>query len=208
MLRGLIPYIAYAYVRFVGMTSRITIHGEEHRRELRRNGRRFIYAFWHQRAPFFAYTHSHENASILVSQSKDGEIIAQLLRLSGVGATRGSASRGGQAATRAMIETIEAGQDLGFTVDGPKGPARKSKPGILHLAQKLDLPILPLTCAFSRKIEFKKAWDRFHLPLPFSRISVRYGAPILVGSGDDLASAAAALDAALDAVTAHADRDV
>lgn len=206
-MRRLLPYLAYAYVRFVGATSRITIHGEEHRSELRRQGRRFVYAFWHQRAPFFAYTHRNENASILVSQSKDGEIIAQLLRLSGIGATRGSASRGGQTATREMIDTIEAGRDLGFTVDGPKGPARKSKPGILHLAQKLDLPILPLTCAFSRKVEFKKAWDRFHLPLPFGRISVRYGAPVVVGDGDDLAAARAALDAALDAITERADAE-
>lgn len=208
MFRGLLPYLAYAYVRFVGMTSRIATHGEEHRGELRRQGRRFVYAFWHQRAPFFAYTHSRENASILVSQSKDGEIIAQLLRLSGIGATRGSASRGGQAATREMIETIEAGRDLGFTVDGPKGPARKAKPGILHLAQKLNLPILPLTCAFSRKVEFKKAWDRFHLPLPFGRIVVRYGAPIFVGAGADLTAAGAELDASLDAITETADVEV
>lgn len=208
MLRGLIPYFAYAYVQFVGLTSKITIHGEEHRRELRRDKRRFIYAFWHQRAPFFAYTHSHENASILVSQSKDGEIIAQLLRLSGVGATRGSSSRGGQAATRAMMETIESGQDLGFTMDGPKGPARKAKPAIMHLAQKLGLPVLPLTLAFSRKFEFLKAWDRFHLPLPFGRISVRYGAPIIIGPGDDTEAAAATLSVALDTVTEQADREV
>lgn len=192
----------------MGLTSRITTRGEEHRQGLRLQGRHFIYAFWHQRAPFFAYTHSHDNTSVLVSRSQDGEIIAQLLRLSGIGTCRGSSSRGAQAATREMIETISSGQDLAFTPDGPKGPARKVKPGILYLAQKLGLPILPLTCAFSRKFVSAKSWDRFHLPLPFGRIVVRYGAPIMVGPGDDPEASAAALNAALDAITEQADREV
>ena len=58
---------------------------------------------------------------------------------------------------QSVIETIESGQDLGFTMDGPKGPARKAKPAIMHLAQKLGLPVLPLTLAFSRKFVFKRA---------------------------------------------------
>jgi lysophospholipid acyltransferase (LPLAT)-like uncharacterized protein len=206
-VRRLIPPLAYLYVGLVGSTTRVKILGGEHRQKLRDAGQRFIYAFWHQRQVFFTWTHRGDNAAVLVSRSKDGELIAETMRLSRIGSCRGSSTRGGAAATREMIEDVESGVDLGITPDGPKGPARSVKPGVLFLAQKLGVPILPLTNALSNRLELRKAWDRFHVPLPFGRACVVYAEPIWVRAGDDLDAKAAELKASLDAITLRADRE-
>jgi lysophospholipid acyltransferase (LPLAT)-like uncharacterized protein len=207
LLRALLAYLAYTYMTFVGMTSRLAIHGEEHRRALRSTNRRFIYAFWHQRQVFFTWTHRGDPTAILVSRSRDGELIARTMELSGLRATRGSSSRGAVRVLREMLETVSAGTDLGITPDGPRGPAREVKSGVLFLAQKLGIPILPLSNALSRKIEFK-SWDRFQVPLPFGRAVLRYGAPIWVAPEDDLAQKAGELKKALDAITDEAEREL
>ena len=206
MLRRVVPYLAYAYVSFVGLTTRLTTVRGEIRDGLKAKNRRFIYAFWHQRQVYFTWAHRGVGAAVLVSRSKDGEIIAETMRLSDIGAVRGSSSRGGAAAARQMMEVLESGLDIGITPDGPKGPAREVKDGVVYLAQKLGAPIVPVTNALSNKLEFKKAWDRFQVPLPFGRAAVVYGEPIAVGPDDDLAAKAAEVKAALDRITEEADR--
>lgn len=208
MLRGLIPYLAYAYVSFVGLTTRIRLEGTDHRAALRARGQHFIYAFWHERQVFLTYTHRDQNATVMVSRSRDGDLIAETMRLSRMGACRGSSSRGGQAATRELLAAAESGMDLAMTPDGPKGPSHEVKNGVLFLAQKTGLPILPLTNALSRKVVFHKSWDRFQLPLPFGRAVLRYAAPITVGPEDDLAAKAAELKRVLDEITSQAEAQV
>jgi lysophospholipid acyltransferase (LPLAT)-like uncharacterized protein len=205
VLRRLVPYLAYAYVSLVGLTNRLTTVRGEIRDGLKKRDQRFIYAFWHQRQVYFTWAHRGVGAAVLVSRSKDGEMIAETMRLSDIGAVRGSSSRGGAAAVRQLMEVLQSGLDIGITPDGPKGPAREVKDGTLFLAQKLGVPIVPITNALSRKVEFKKAWDRFQVPLPFGRAVVAYGEPISVGPDDDLAAKAAELKAALDRITAEAD---
>lgn len=207
-MRGFLPYLAYAYVGFVGLTTRLRVEGEPYREELRRRNQRFIYAFWHQRQIFFTWTHRGQNASVLVSRSRDGELVARTMALSRIASCRGSSSRGAAAGLREMMETLSAGMDLGLTPDGPRGPARRVKPGVLFLAQKLGVPILPLTNALSHKLEFKGSWDRFQVPLPFGRAILRYGAPVMVGPSDDLEVKARELEESLNDLTARADAEV
>lgn len=207
-MRRLVPYLAYAYLTFVGLTTRVRVLGGEHKQALRDKKQRFLYAFWHQRQVFFTYTHRDDGAAVLVSRSKDGELIAETMRLSRIAACRGSSSRGGAVAAREMIEAVEQGLDIGITPDGPKGPAREVKPGVLFLAQKLGIPILPLTNAMTHRLELKKAWDRFQVPLPFGRAVLVYAPPIWVKEGDDLEAKAAELKAALDRITAEAEAAV
>lgn len=208
MLRRLVPYAAYLYVGLVGLTTRLRVLHGERKARLREKNQRFIYAFWHQRQVFFTWTHRGDGASVLVSRSKDGELIAETMRLSDIGACRGSSSRGGAAAARELIETVKAGFDIGITPDGPKGPAREVKEGVVYLAQKAGIPILPIANALSNRIELKRSWDKFHVPLPFGKGVVGYGEPIWVKDGDDLAQKAGELKAALDALTDEADRAV
>src|SRR5262245_11741310 len=131
----------------VGWTTRLRVLGREHLEAARRRGPRVVYAFWHQRQAFFTWSHRDHKAAILVSRSRDGEMIARVMELSGLAACRGSSSRGAAAAAKAMLEASEAGYDIGITPDGPRGPSRTVKPGALYLASKLGLPIVPIANA-------------------------------------------------------------
>jgi lysophospholipid acyltransferase (LPLAT)-like uncharacterized protein len=206
VLRRAVPRLVHSFVSLVGATNRlVTVRGEIPER-LHAEGRRFIYCFWHQRQVFFTWTHRGVGAAVLVSRSKDGDLIAETMRLSDIGAVRGSSSRGGAAAAKEMVETLRAGLDVGITPDGPKGPARQVKEGVLRVAQLSGAPIVPIANALSRRVEIAKAWDRFQVPLPFGRAAVVYGEPIFVRPEDDLLLKAAQVKAALDAVTDEADR--
>jgi lysophospholipid acyltransferase (LPLAT)-like uncharacterized protein len=206
--RALVPYLAYSYVTFVGITTRLRWRGREHPETLRKREQRFIFAFWHQRQVFFTWSHRGEPASVLVSRSADGELIAKTMKLSRIGTSRGSSTRAGAAGLLHMMETLKQGRDLGVTPDGPKGPARQVKSGVIFLAQKLGVPIIPISNALSRKLEFPRAWDHFQVPLPFGRAVVRCGPPITVAEGDDMAAKAEELRLALDAITQQAEDEV
>lgn len=205
MFRDLVPYLAAAFVALIRLTTRLmTVRGSI-RDRLRNSDRRFIYAFWHQRQAFFTVSHRGDKVSILISRSRDGDIIAETIRLCGVPSVRGSSSRGAAGAVRALMTVVESGRDIGITPDGPKGPDRHVKEGILFLAQKLGIPILPITNAQSNRIVLPKAWDHFHIPMPFGRSVVIYGEPIDVLPGDDLGTKALELKTALDSITREAD---
>ena len=207
LLRSLLPPLIHAYLRFVGLTTRIVVRGENYPRALQAAGERFIYAFWHERQAFLAYSHRGQKVSILVSKSRDGELISRVMRLFGLHASRGSSSRGAQAGTRALLGAAQAGYDIGVTPDGPRGPRREVKAGVLFLAQKLRAPILPITNGLSRRLVIRKSWDRFQLPLPFGRAVIRYAPPLRIGPDDDLRQKAAELKKILDAITESADKE-
>jgi lysophospholipid acyltransferase (LPLAT)-like uncharacterized protein len=206
VFRRVVPYVAYAYVSLVGWTNRMQVARADVPRKLHAGNERFIYAFWHQRQVFFTWSHRGADAAVLVSRSKDGEMIAQTMRLSRIAAVRGSSTRGGAAAAKEMVEILRSGLDVGITPDGPKGPARKVKSGVLRVAQLSGAPIVPIANATSRRLEFKKAWDRFHVPLPFGRAAVVYGDPVRVGPDDDLDAKALELEAAMNRATDEAER--
>lgn len=207
MLRGLVPYLAYGYMSLVGWTTRLQRRGEEHLRAARAQGP-CLWAFWHQRQVFFTWSHRGERCAVLVSKSQDGELIARTMELSGIASCRGSSSRGAAAGAREMIETVKRGFDVGITPDGPKGPCRRVKPGVIELARSLGIPILPISNALSRKLVFERSWDRFQVPLPFGRAVVRYGKPITVGPDDDFDAKASELRRALDAITDEAQNEL
>src|SRR5690242_2593135 len=141
----LISRAAWLYIYWVGITSRIEwLHLEEEEKCLKNHGS-FIYAFWHGRQVFITYAYKNKHYTCLVSQSKDGEYIARVIHLFGLHTIRGSSSRGGIRALVLLKQALERERVIGLTPDGPKGPERIVKPGILFLAQKTGKPILPLT---------------------------------------------------------------
>lgn len=206
ILRAFAPYLAYLFSSFVKLTTSLTIVRGDIRARLRDADERFIYAFWHQQQAFFTVSHRGDSCTVLISNSRDGEIISETIRLCcGVKAVRGSSSRGASAAVRSLMTALESGLDIGLTPDGPKGPAREIKSGIMFLAQKLGVPILPIASAQSNSFVFTKSWDRFTLPMPFGRMAVVYGQPITVEPGADLGLKAAELKSALDRITLEAE---
>ncbi len=206
LVRLLVPYLGYVFSTFIKLTTSLTTVRGGIRDRLRSADKRFIYAFWHQRQVFFTVSHRGDNVSILISRSVDGEMIAETIRLCcGVSSIRGSSTRGASDAVRGMLKALKSGLDLGITPDGPKGPQREIKEGVMYLARKLGVPILPISSAQSNRLVFSKSWDRFHLPLPFGRAVVVYGEPIDVGPDDDLLLKAGELKRSLDAITLEAE---
>jgi len=109
----------------------------------------------------------------MTSASKDGELIARIMKYFGAGAVRGSSSRRGAQAFKEALEEISQGKDIVITPDGPRGPIYQLHPGVTKLAAQSACSILPIHVQYHKSFRFK-SWDRFHLPLPFSRVKVTF----------------------------------
>jgi hypothetical protein len=146
----------------------------------------FIYVFWHQKLffPTACIRYAGKKAA-LASPSRDGEIMATILKNYGFEVIRGSSNDGNIRSLLKMIRKLKAGYTLGLAADGPQGPAFQVKPGIVYMAMKTGRRIVPIGGAFEYKYVFHKAWDRFHLPYPFTRGGVVMGHPIRVPEGAD-----------------------
>lgn len=149
--------------------------------------KRPVIMLWHDEIFPLIPAHAGERMACVVSQSKDGEILTRVLESFGFMAVRGSSSRGGMRALIAAKRVMdEQGVGVIFTVDGPRGPRHKVKPGAIFLAEHAGSPIVPVRAVMSRAKVFHRAWDKFQLPWPFSMCTIIYGDPItLPPVGDD-----------------------
>lgn len=166
-------------------------------------------AVWHGRIQGSLYGVAGLPVAAMFSNSPDGELAARALAVFGIGAVRGSTAKGGGRALVEMIRRVRRGEVRypTLTVDGPKGPFRKSKPGIVQLAQKLGRPVIPLSFSASRAWVLS-SWDRGVLAKPFSRVVAELGPPVEIGPDEDLEEARARVDRALDELTERLDREV
>lgn len=145
--------------------------------------KKIIFAFWHSRLLMISYLYQGWGAAIMVSQSKDGEIIARILSRQGHRIVRGSTSRGGARAMVNMIRILkEEGCTGGIIPDGPRGPRYKVQPGVIALGKKTGYPIIPISYS-AQRIKAFDSWDRFVLPYPFTKGTFIYGNPIFVPKG-------------------------
>jgi lysophospholipid acyltransferase (LPLAT)-like uncharacterized protein len=140
--------------------------------------RTLIWIFWHNRLMLFPhlierYLNQRKTAA-LTSASKDGEIVASFLSNFKVRSIRGSSSRRGAGALIEMKNLLAQGWDVGITPDGPRGPRYYLNPGVLKLAQKTGIPVLPANVEYSRCWRLK-SWDGFMIPKPFSRVEITMG---------------------------------
>jgi hypothetical protein len=142
-----------------------------------------IFAIWHNRLlmlprvfdPSFPTRQSYG----LISASRDGNLIANFIERSGYGTIRGSSSRKGVIALRQLIDTLAGGDNVLFTPDGPRGPVYHVSQGIVFLAQKSGVPIVPIHMEYSHCWRLK-SWDRFAVPWPFGKLRAIFGAPIQI----------------------------
>ena len=149
-----------------------------------------IFALWHNRLGlcmkvyerFVRPDRQHDHLAALISASKDGAFLAAILQRFGVQPVRGSSSRRGAQALLELTSWAERGFDLAVTPDGPKGPRYVVQEGVITLAQVTGLAIVPYSCRLSWRIRVK-SWDRFEIPLPFSRCEMTFGEPIQVPRG-------------------------
>jgi lysophospholipid acyltransferase (LPLAT)-like uncharacterized protein len=183
----LIP-LAYNLVRLYLLLVRIRVVNEDFVLNYLERGGKGIGAFWHQR--FFGvigYAKKFRTyaPSLIISKSRDGELIAQVAIHLGFRPIRGSSSRGGKEALTAIVEDLAKNPAAVHAVDGPQGPKGVVKAGLIRMAQLSRAAIFPIYISINRAWIVNN-WDRFLIPKPFSRILVRWGAPIFVPQEMDL----------------------
>lgn len=161
-------------VRTLARTWRIVAINQHGFQERRRAGQPVIFAFWHSQMLPLLWQHRDEGVAVLISQHSDGEIIARICEALGYRTVRGSTSRGGARALVVIDRQLEQGIDVAITPDGPRGPALSIAPGVVYVAQRADVPIVPIHVRASRAWHLR-TWDRFMIPKPFARITIRYG---------------------------------
>jgi lysophospholipid acyltransferase (LPLAT)-like uncharacterized protein len=151
---SVLPAAAACGVRLLGKTMDLITVGEGTVDALVREGKPIIIAFWHGRQLMMPLAYRGSSASILISQHRDGEIIARIMKYFGFASIRGSSTRGGGQAVRQLLKVAHQGQDLVITPDGPRGPACRVQTGVMYLAKLTGFPIVPLTFACSKKKSF------------------------------------------------------
>jgi hypothetical protein len=167
------------FILLLGKTLRIKWMGEENLQDIRRKNGKVLYAFWHGRMLILSYSHRRRKIPVLISQHRDGEIIARIIQRLGFETVRGSTTRGGFKAILQMANKANQGSDIAITPDGPKGPGFKVQPGTAYIAQRGEVPIIPITNSAEKRWTLK-SWDKFIIPKPFSRTIIIIGKPIYV----------------------------
>jgi lysophospholipid acyltransferase (LPLAT)-like uncharacterized protein len=190
--------IGAGYVLLVRLTSRIDLPPPPEPGP-------FIIAMWHGRLAMLHLLRFGDRPLVaLISGHRDGRLISKCAWHYNIATVTGSSSRGGIGAARKLIRLAREGHWLFITPDGPRGPCMRANENIVDLSLLTELPILPAAISTSDGKELA-TWDKFLVPVPFSRIAVRWGEPFRVQRGDDVAAACAHLEAKLNALQQSAD---
>lgn len=180
-------------LRLLARTWRVREVGREGWRGRRAERQAVVVALWHgQMLPLLAH-HRDEGVGVLVSEHRDGEIIARVVEAFGFATVRGSTSRGGSRALLEIVASLRRGREIAVTPDGPRGPRHHFAPGALVAAHRAGVPVVGVVAHVDRAWRLR-SWDRFEIPKPFARIAVAYSAPTPVTGPTARAAAGAAPD--------------
>ncbi|MEO8195038.1 MAG: lysophospholipid acyltransferase family protein [Gemmatimonadales bacterium] len=166
-------------IRALAATWRYRTVGEETLNRLRTEKTPILFTLWHGEMLPLLWHHRDQGVAVLVSEHKDGEIIARILGWMGYALIRGSTSRGAGRALLGIVRTLREGNDVAVTPDGPRGPRHRFAPGAVVAANRAAAPILPTVAHVDRYWQLS-SWDGFIIPKPFARITVAYGEATLV----------------------------
>lgn len=191
------PLLAALIIRLLHLTIRTEFVGEEYPRSFWQRGEQVILSFWHDQLLLMVLGYRGPLAKILISPSKDGELIARVMGYFGQEAVRGSSSRGGRAAFKALLSLAKEKVDLVITPDGPKGPRHQLKEGVIQLARLSGRPVIPMAFVCSRGHRFG-SWDRFLLPYPFGRGVYAFGEPVYYNKAEGAEAFRERLEAAME----------
>jgi hypothetical protein len=172
--------LLYGLIRLYTLTFHSRVENERSWQERVENGGAVLLCTWHQQF-FSAIRHFRKyrryHPSLMISRSRDGDIIARVAGLTGWHAVRGSSSRDGSQALATMVEALSENRLAVHIVDGPNGPAGRVKAGAIALAHAADAVIVPFYVTADRAWYFN-SWDRFFIPKPFARVVLRFGETI------------------------------
>ena len=183
------PFIIFIYyfIRIYSMTFRLRVENEKHWQELMKQGTPILLCAWHQQ--FFSAIHhfktySKYNPGLMISQSKDGDLISGVANRSGWHTPRGSSTRGGRQAMVLMINHLKTYGLGAHLLDGPTGPIGRVKGGAIKMALEADAVVVPFYTS-AEHAWFFNSWDKFMLPKPFSRVCITFGREIRFNASDD-----------------------
>ncbi len=176
-LRKLGYYTLFQIVNILCGSLRIKYVNKEAIDKLENENKKFVFAFWHGSMLLPWYLQRYKNFAGLTSKSKDGDLLAKVLRLWKYNVVRGSSTEGGEVALGILLDYAKNGCSISITPDGPVGPYRKMKAGAVIAAKKSGLPLLMVGVGFKRKRNLK-SWDKFTIPKLFTKAKVVYSNPV------------------------------
>ncbi len=176
------------FLQMLARTWRIRVVNEGYLLDLRRAERPFIFALWHGQLLPLLWHHRRRGVVILISEHRDGELVARAAESLGYGLIRGSSTHGADRALISLVRELKSGHEVAITPDGPRGPAETFAPGALVAAQRSDSFILPVAASADRAWRLG-SWDRFVIPKPFARVTIAYATPTKVSATSSRAAA-------------------
>ena len=206
-----IPIIAWAVywvIRLIGPTIRLEIVGINNAIQIPQKGEPGIGALWHRCIFTAAWVWRHRGVVVMNTVNFDGQWTRRVVERLGFGTAQGSSSRGAMEGLMALARQLEAGHHVAFTTDGPRGPRYVAKPGPGILARRAGSPISAVHFGLKHAFTFRKSWDLFQVPLPFTPAVMFVAAPIYVPKESDsevMKSKQAEMQAALERVRDHAE---
>jgi lysophospholipid acyltransferase (LPLAT)-like uncharacterized protein len=175
--------VAAPAMRLLASSWRMRTEHEERWRPLYEAGRPHVFLLWHEVLLPLLWHHRGQSIAIVVSANRDGQYLADFALALGYRAVRGSSSRGAARALLGAVRELQSGRAVAFTPDGPRGPRRELKPGVVAAAQRGGGIIVPIHAQADRGWRLD-SWDRFLIPQPAARVTVSYGRPFEVEPGD------------------------
>lgn len=173
--------LSLAGLRSVGTTLarswRIEVFGEEHVHRLRERGVPVLFAVWHQQLLPPLWHRRGEGIALLVSGHRDGRRLGAAAHAWGYDVVFGSSTRGGVCGLKSIVRLLRDGVDVGFAPDGPRGPARVAKDGVLLAARRGGAAIVPVAARPAASWSLR-SWDAFQIPRPFTSVRLVYGEPL------------------------------
>lgn len=198
-------WLGVTVLRLLAMTWRMRVVGDGPLKEARSRRIPMLHTLWHGQMLPILWQHRDQGIAIVISEHRDGEIIAQIAQRLGCRSIRGSSSRGASRALLALARELSDGRDAAITPDGPRGPAHRFAPGALVAAQRSGKPLL-LIGAHARSQWQLRSWDGFIIPKPFTRVTIAYHGPVYISATGprEAAEQAPELEALMSATVAAA----
>jgi lysophospholipid acyltransferase (LPLAT)-like uncharacterized protein len=178
-LRFLGNFVLYYLINVLCKSLKITVKNKPVTGNPESNNRKYVFAFWHGTMLLPWFMHRDQKFAALTSQSKDGDLLARILKKWNYQVIRGSSSKGGDTALGIMVDFASNGYSVSITPDGPRGPAYKLKAGAVIAAKKSGLPLVLAGVGYMKKRNLK-SWDSFSVPKFFSRAQIIYSDPVYI----------------------------
>ena len=208
-LTGFLSYLVIFVLKIILFTCRVQYINKEYIDEFLLGEKKVVITAWHRSAIYFLVGYGFLRPMVLFSASRDGNLIADFAKKLGVIPARGSSSRGGKAGSKQMIDFLRNnGRVVATVADGPRGPALKAKPGLVRIAQRSSVHLMPFTWSATRVWMFRKAWDKMIIPKPFSKIVIYASRPYLIPKalkGEEFTRHVEAMEMTLNIMTRDVD---